>query len=282
MLKIYLPSYKIFQCRKGSCAVNCCSHFPHVQLFSDEVSRLDSDPVWQDADAEGHPLKEFVHEQEGHTMFCHGKDGGCLLLDGNGLCKLHLHHGLHAMTTVCRTYPRLIATLPDRVEYALDPCCPEALRLAENWKIGQFETEGERMSSREPDSRTLLRNKAIECLSRESVPLEQSLAEVAVLYDSPVHICVEALSDVQKTFVRKATIMLLWAYILPYDGYPGFNNIGDILLRFVAEYVPTLPLTPEDWTDMCNRFSKAYIEYIVRIGFDLDLESNYHDSMETL
>jgi len=56
--------------------------------------------------------------------------GGCSMLDGQGLCRVHAGFGHAELFAVCATYPRYANEIDDDVELFGTLACPEVTRLA--------------------------------------------------------------------------------------------------------------------------------------------------------
>lgn len=281
MKKVFFPFYKVFRCAAEHCPMNCCSLL-HIPFFEWEANQMDTKPEWQDIDGEGHAFKEFTHRERNFLMCDHSSKGYCKLRNDNKLCSIQIRYGESAMPSVCRTYPRMITKFTDRVEYSLDPCCPIALYSLKTWNIGEFTVSDAscRFDSENQDIKD--RNSVIEYFANTENTLKDCFRKMAAVYGSERIVPLPALSEKQTTFFRKASAFHFWSYVLAYEGYPGIDNVTDVLLQFFSEYAPTLPESSDDWEEMCRHYSASLIRFVQRIGFDFEIEGRYRDSSEDI
>lgn len=280
MLKVYYPFYSSFQCMGGECPINCCQ-FCHLPLLHWEERLLDLKPEWQDIDGKGNGFKHYLRQENGSWML-RSEGGYCVLMDTDKLCSIQKRYGDAALPSVCRTFPRLITAFPDRVEYGFDLCCPVATYSLKDWKVGEF-VDGAGVPVTEygrSDAKCAARQKVMDAFADEGKTLRECLGLISSLCVRNVDIPQFSLDPSQEAFVRKASSLMFWSYMLAYDGFPGVDSVADVVLRFLLEYIPTLCCG--DFWEMSVHFSKALSDYVQRTGFDLEIEGRYHDSSELL
>ena len=280
MLKVYYPFYNSFRCAGGDCPINCCQ-FCHIPLFEWESRQLGIKPQWLDIDGKGHDFRSFLHLENG-TWMLNSSGGYCSLMDKDRMCSIQKLHGESVLPSVCRTFPRLITILPDRVEYGFDLCCPVAVESTRDWNIGEFVDE-----NLEPvsdcgtgDAKSLERRKVMDAFA----DVEKSFREcLTLLSETCVHsvpVPEFTLSPLREDFLRKATALMYWSYYFSYDGFPGIEGVPDTVLDFIVGYIPSLSSVPEDFHEMSVHFASSLSEYVQRTGFDLEIEGRYRDSSE--
>ena len=267
MKKVFSPFYKSFECVANKCPINCCAL--RVPFFEWEVEEFDKRPEWQDIDGNKHSIKDFIHRESGKWM-CNTRDHNfCTFCTDDRLCGLRLKNGANAEPAVCKNFPRMVTEFPDRIEYTLDPCCPIANYSLKDWKIGEFIVEGESSGAEADDS---ARQIVVASFADPETSLRDCFQLIADTYGVSATVRIPDLSTCKETFLRKMCAYHFWSYVLAYEGYPGFDNIGGTLLEFFAEYVPTVGECHDDWNELSRHFSTALISFVRRTGFDLEME----------
>lgn len=278
MKKVFFPLFKSFKCIANKCPMNCCAL--RAPFFEWEADMFDTKPEWQDVDGNKHNIKEFLHKEDGCWICNTDERNFCVFCNGDEMCSLQLRYGESAMPSVCRTFPRIITRFPDRVEYSLDSCCPVVNCSLKNWTIGGFLTEDDSGCSNTADAGYKDREKVMDCFADPHISLADCFRTIALTYNSERTVAIPCLTRSREDFLRKICAFHFYSYVLAYEGYPGIDNVGDVLLEFYSEYVPTLPECPDDWEAMSRHFAAGLSAFVRRIGFDLEIEDRHCDSSD--
>lgn len=277
MKKFLIPFYRDYYCIAGDCPANCCSRY-HIYFFKKEQEVFDSKPEWQNTDGRGTPIRDCVTDLGDGTEIKR-VNGSCILLQNN-LCLLQrLYNGEEALPSVCRTFPRLITRLPDRIEFALDPCCPVVMKLAEDWKGMAVEAEGD---GPEPDDEEFLKRKrAFELLADGSLSLTRCLRAISSEYDAARTIPEITLGGKRLEFVRKAMAVMMWAYLIPYKETPNVENMAGYCIDQALAFCDFLKDREDiSWWDMCLEFTALMDRSQETLDFDREIEETFVDSMD--
>lgn len=277
LTKVYYPYYRYYRCIADSCPMCCCKYF-RISFFKWEEKLFDTKPEWKDFDGNGSSIREYLgHDAEG--WFCKDSSkGACTFWGSDGLCEVQKKFGAGAMPSVCRTYPRVVTGYPDRMEYALDACCPVVAASVWNWNTGAFITEGPPCDTPETGSLTAKRNSAMHMLSDESASLSDCLRQIDSLFECGVSIPDIILDKDKSEYMRRMSILLIWENILRHEHSSKGNTIMTLLLEFICRYSLRLGQTefPSRW-EMSVDFSKNYISFIKGTPIEPDDEDRFID-----
>lgn len=119
--QVFGPAYfRKFVCDGTACGSLCCGgwHIPVDPLARKRFDSL-SAPVRDDI------FGKLTEKESGWEM-CHGEDGNCAFLDGDGLCSLQKKCGEDYLPDVCYSFPRVTYRFSGFVERALSMSCPVA------------------------------------------------------------------------------------------------------------------------------------------------------------
>ena len=257
----------------------CCAYF-RVDFFDWESRQFDSRPEWQDVDGMGGGIRKYARKTPRRWICSPGPGGSGCAFWKDSLCSLQKRLGVSAMPSVCRTYPRVITRLGDRVERSLDPCCPVSVNLTRDWRIGELSIEGD--GPLPSDEEYLRRERAFSALSDTSVPFDAVLRKLSDEYSCAAEIpALPDLSGEHDIFLRKATALLVLSDILPYEGYPTVPNVMTFIIDFACSFVPVLSSSgTSDWWEMSLLFSRELVRKVISEGFDEDMEDRYIDILE--
>lgn len=85
--------------------------------------------------------------EEQEIRVCQSRNGACLFLDADGLCRVHRRLGAEAKPNVCRLFPYRFVLAPDGIHVGLQMECREILEAS----------RGQRVQEQEPALRDLLK-----------------------------------------------------------------------------------------------------------------------------
>ena len=117
-----------FRCLGSECEDTCCSSSWEIAISDEDIARLTAGI----GEAAAEAMVTRVPNGRGGTVVVLKKleNGTCPKLDAKQLCSLHAQHGESVLPTVCRTYPRVVGRIGDRLELMGRLSCPEVARLA--------------------------------------------------------------------------------------------------------------------------------------------------------
>lgn len=277
MKRYSFPYYRSFACMAEDCPMICCGYF-RIYFFDREARQFDTRPEWQDMDGQGHGIRDFVVRKDNEWVCRSREEGGCIFFE-NKLCSIQKNISASAMPSVCRTYPRIITRFANRVEYALDPCCPVAVNLTQDWNIGEFAVSGD--GPNPDDADFLRRERAFTILRDKGISLSEALQKLADEYDTGHIIPQFCLNATHEGFLRKVAAFFGLSIVLPYEGYPDIPNIAGWLLDFLVGFIPKLEASGlGDWWQMSCMFSRELVDAEIRDRFDGDIEERYIDVNE--
>lgn len=278
MHSLYYPAYKKFICLAKDCPMNCC-RFYRISFFKWEEKKFGKGD-WADIDGKGNDIRHYL-EQDAQGWFCRRKDDkSCVFLNNEDMCSIQRRIGPQAMPSVCRTYPRLITRFDDRIEFSLDPCCPQAVRLLENCEPWAPEVEG--VGPLAGDGAYQKRARVLALFADRQVNLEACIEAL----DREYEVGRESLPHFEGSatfleFVRKVTALLIFSYVLPYDGFPAFPSVAHFILDALERYAATRPWEKEEtFSERSFGFARFLIDYVEEVGFDVEFEDRYIDSQE--
>jgi hypothetical protein len=162
---------------------------------------------------------------EDGTIAARETGGACSFLDGTShLCSIHSTHGLHALPVTCRMFPRIVLHDMRGTFISLSHFCPTAAQLLFDWSgdvaiveaprtlsdIGELEGLDARREwppllrprlLMDPDSYAAWERSAVSLLTRNTMPPEEALSELAEVTASIVTWVpgTSALQDVVRT-----------------------------------------------------------------------------------
>lgn len=277
MNKLFFPKYEQFECFASECRMNCCKNYS-IYLFGWEAAQFGKRKDWNDIDGEGHDIREFLTEGD-QGWECRMCEGACVFLDRKkDLCRIQLRHGQNSMPSVCRTYPRVITKYPDRVEYALDPCCPAVTRMLLDWNIGEILAEGEGQWT-PTDEKAVNRQKMMDMIADGNNSLEYCFRRMKEEYGVVDDIPEIGLEGRKLEFGRKFVAFLLWSYLIPYEGIGLMDNIMAQIFDMARCYFDHCrPLAFENDDEMSYDLARFMNDYVVRMKFDTEIEGRYIDS----
>ncbi|MBQ0124507.1 MAG: flagellin lysine-N-methylase [Bacteroidales bacterium] len=276
MYKAFYPPYGKFKCIADKCPIGCC--FFRIYFFKREESQFEENEVWRNIDKKGNGIAEYLDKDDIGFFIKQQKNGNCIFLNDRRLCEIQLKHGPDSgnLPCLCRTYPRLITTLDDRIEYALEPCCPVAAASVKEWDVGTILIVGEKSGS--IDQTTVRRDKAMQILSDRSISLRDCLIALNDLYKCGKEIPEFTLDHERTEFIRKETALMVWAYLMQYDGVPEVENLMEFIISVDLSYIDIYGQKKYDsWWDMCVEFSRHLLDRSIKLGFIMEHEERYGD-----
>ncbi len=260
--------------------MNCCGYF-RIILFRREEALFGNKAGWNDIDGKGNDIREYL-VNDNQRWFCKSRaDGGCIFWGKDSLCTIQKRLGADSMPSVCRTYPRIITRYPDRIELALDQCCPVVAASVREWNLGDFNTEGScsDSSSLNINPKIAKRNKALAVLCNQSISFKESLETVAGMYGCDVSVPDFDIDDRLIEYDRKHTALFVWSYLLSHEGLPGIDNIMTLIVKFAILLADWLKNNRfEDNQEMDVAFAKFFIQYGKESGLEPDVEEKFCDS----
>ncbi len=114
-----------FVCTGAECPDNCCHGWQVI------VDRKSYNKVKLQLSAEelASKFRMSVHQDAyDYARLKLDADENCMMLENNGLCRLHRDFGEDILSVTCRTYPRHVSVIGKRTELSLTLSCPEAAR----------------------------------------------------------------------------------------------------------------------------------------------------------
>lgn len=122
MTEIFLSCFASFRCIAGACPDTCCAGW-EVDLDEDTLRRYHQLPG-----ALGNEIRSAICQEDDYTFF-RLKNGQCLFLNKEKLCRLILALGEDSLSVTCREHPRFWEEYGNTRETCLSISCPEAARL---------------------------------------------------------------------------------------------------------------------------------------------------------
>lgn len=123
-ITVHLPTLQNWSCH--NCGGCCRQHA--IYITPEERARIEKQN-WTAADGVPGPL--FVTEggwfRGRRTRLAHQADGGCVFLDGKGLCRIHAKFGEPAKPLACRIYPYAFHPSGKSVVVSLRYSCPSVV-----------------------------------------------------------------------------------------------------------------------------------------------------------
>ena len=281
MKKLYYPGYHDFKCIGPDCPMSCC--YFQIRIFRFEEKLFDTCRQWADIDGKGGNIRSYLEkDDDGYYMKCK-PDGCCVFRNGDKLCDIQLRHGDSAIPAICRTYPRIISRFPDRIEYALEPCCPVVAMSAREWETGTVITSREAGDGYEGHGSVsaVRRDEALSVLADTSLDLKACLERLSSMYGCGIDIPELDVSEFLSGFIRKQTALMTWAYILHYEGIPEIENVMEFIIStdlLFIRHASQLDLT--DWKETSYVFSRFLLDYSYERGFILDYEDRFCDKRD--
>ncbi len=128
------PSYyKKFQCAASKCKDTCCQSWQisidrrswRKYLYLIRKERKQNRNDWNDKKTRQWIQKGLDFRTHSFAM----KDGKCVFLDRDSLCRLQRIWGAELLCNICRRYPRHMEVYDGLKEFSLSLSCPEAARM---------------------------------------------------------------------------------------------------------------------------------------------------------
>ncbi len=192
-MKIIKPDYyDQFACSASRCRYTCCREWT---IAVDEKTEEKWKTLLIPAEtgdklrASGKTvLADLVKKGTEGTSISLGESGLCPLLKEDGLCSVVLSYGEENLSCTCHIFPRKCQRYEGRLEFSLDPGCPEVLDIL--WQKESFRTqqsEEDHLSGsmeelaaaaeetgKEEELLFLIRSEAMGLIEREDIPLSVS------------------------------------------------------------------------------------------------------------
>lgn len=117
-------SFLEFQCVGGSCISTCCRDWK-VEWKKENIDKLQSAPGCPDNISEA-AVGAFVPDDESGTIYhiCHGQNGFCPFLSGDGLCGIQKSIGEEYLSDICITFPRRYFAAKQNIYCSCSLSCP--------------------------------------------------------------------------------------------------------------------------------------------------------------
>ncbi len=118
-----LPVIQNWSCH--NCGGCCREHL--IEITEDEKCCIEKQG-WTEAD--GIPMNRPVIQKIGPARYrlTHKKDGSCVFLDEQGLCRIHTKFGEPAKPLACQVYPYAFHPRADRITASLRFSCPSVVQ----------------------------------------------------------------------------------------------------------------------------------------------------------
>lgn len=276
MKQIALPFYKKYRCLADKCPLNCCKPY-RIGFFKWEAGQFDTNPLWKDVDGKGNSIREYLSEDEYGLILKRNRHGSCIFFE-DSMCALQKRNGAMAQPSICRTFPRLITRVGNHLELSMDPCCIAVPYLAKDWQLCEFEVKDDNGEPSE-DIRCIKREKVFCLLSDAQLTYSNCLEKMAGVYGFSANVPEFHLSEAQENFFRKMTALLVWGYMIPYDGYPTIPNMMEFIISLIKNLKTLFEKenVSDDWEEMSFHFARLLQDTIVEQNFDMDLEDSYLD-----
>lgn len=122
-MKIFAPKYyKDFKCAASNCTHSCCIGW---EIDVDENTLLKYSNL---TSGYGKQINESITPLP-TPHFALAKNGNCVHLDENGLCKIICNLGEEYLCEICKEHPRFYNQTPFGLEVGLGLSCEEACRI---------------------------------------------------------------------------------------------------------------------------------------------------------
>lgn len=123
--RLLIPRNLRFSCLAcGSCCVGV-----NVGPISEKVANIVRDDVALGGTKEKPPF--FIMEEDKEKdrfLVCQSRNGACVFLDRDGLCKIHKQKGAHAKPWICRVFPYRFVRTDRGIRVGLIPECRNMLK----------------------------------------------------------------------------------------------------------------------------------------------------------
>lgn len=195
-MKIIKPDYyDDFVCSASECRYTCCQEWTiavdekHKEMW--KTLKIPETVVGIDGFSGKTHLTDLTRKTPEGTVIDMGKSKKCPYLNDRKFCEIVLAYGEETISHTCHTFPRKCQRYEDRLEYALDLGCPEALELL--WKRGAFSLKEESIAGEEELDGSmkemadaaketgaeekllfLIRDLAIDLIARADIPLTKA------------------------------------------------------------------------------------------------------------
>ena len=124
-MKITTPDYfEDFKCVSDRCKATCCKAGWEIVIDNEtaELYKKSDSPLAKE-------LSEGVKKDKDGDLIFKSKNGACVFLQDDGLCKIHSVLGHGALCRVCRDFPRFTYEYGSLLEKGISLSCPEAARI---------------------------------------------------------------------------------------------------------------------------------------------------------
>ena len=120
--KIEFSNYDKFICIGDKCEYTCCAGWD-INIDKKTLEK------WKKEKPE---LLKYTKKNKSDYLIDKETEEACNFLDCKGLCSLIKEQGYDYISETCKTFPRVINSFYDTIEYSLSLSCPEVIRLIEN------------------------------------------------------------------------------------------------------------------------------------------------------
>lgn len=130
-----------FSCLAGECPSSCCIGWK-ILVDKEAYERFGQiEPKWLQEE-----IVQGIEEKDGKYYFKNKKDGSCIMLQQDHLCKIQKHTKEAMLCNTCRKYPRISNRIEDIICISMAASCPAfAHRLVTErlqWKwVGEHTAE---------------------------------------------------------------------------------------------------------------------------------------------
>lgn len=119
---VILPTQEKWDCHQ--CGLCCRGSL--VPLSNEDVDRLRAQN-WQDhADYHGTKIMVPYPSTKNRFRLAQRKDGSCVFLRDDGLCRIHAELGYEAKPTICRVFPLQLVPRGNDVAFTIRRACPSS------------------------------------------------------------------------------------------------------------------------------------------------------------
>ena len=123
----FIDLFSSFSCLAGACPDTCCLGWDILVSGKDYERFLEMEPVWLRENILGH-----IQKKGQEYYFKRNKDGDCMMLEEDGLCRIQRNTSEEMLCNTCRKYPRIYWKNEECMYFSMAASCPVVSRLLLN------------------------------------------------------------------------------------------------------------------------------------------------------
>lgn len=128
---ITLDLFDHFTCMAGKCPSTCCAGW-RIRVDREAYERFENlETEWLRND-----ILEGITKEKDQLFFKNQKDGSCIMLDSDHLCRIQRNTDEKTLCNTCRKYPRLTNRIEDVLYLSMAASCPVVAHYLVNSQTG--------------------------------------------------------------------------------------------------------------------------------------------------